>query len=286
VGTQTHGATDGWIETSQVIPWKQALTVAFQEPLGHDRVLLFKDRESLKELVSANDLVAYHRLYREAEANTVPGDSPVVAIQPKAHVNIQEDFYLVPILQHEDVYLGDQQAMMLRVATVPLTEREESTLTRYYRSGIVFVIDSTISMKPHIDRTREAVRKVYEAIARARLQEKVSFGLIAYRDSLQAAPGLDYLTKTYATLDEGLTPEVFFERVKSVKPAQVSSKGFIEDAYAGVRSAIEGIDWRGYDARYIVLITDAGARSERDPLGSTRGSWRRTKGWRSGPYIC
>ena len=49
----------------------------------------------------------------------------------------------------------------------------------------------------------------------------------------------------------------------------MSSRDFTEDAYAGVKQAIESMNWAGLDARYIVLVTDAGARDADDPLSST-----------------
>ena len=44
---------------------------------------------------------------------------------------------------------------------------------------------------------------------------------------------------------------------------------FNEDAYAGVNEAIKTIDWSGYYAKYIILISDAGPRIEDDPLSAT-----------------
>lgn len=269
VGPNTSGRPQGWVRARQLLPWNQALTVAFREPLGHDRVLLFRDRASLKELVDSWDLGVYRQLYRQAEQGELSAESPVLAIQPKAYIDVQEDFYLVPIQQHEEIFLGNQKARMLQVATVPLADREVPAPGKTYRSGVVFVTDSTISMGPYIDRTREAVRKVFETIKGSGLQDKVGFGLTAYRDTLHAVPELEYLTRTYATLEQGLNPESFFERVNAVEPASVSSYEFVEDTYAGIKAALDEIDWRGYDARYIVLITDAGARPAHDPLGAT-----------------
>ncbi len=274
VGTSSFGDIAGWIRAQQVIDWRQSLTVAFKEPLGRERVLLFRDRASLKQLVDEHDIVGYHRLAREAEQGTVSTDSPVVAIQPQTHVDILEDFYLVPILSHEQVFLGAEPGLMLEVASVPLAPPAVATAgaptsPRSYRSGIVFVIDSTLSMDPYIERTRTAVRRIYDTLAAADLLERVSFGLIAYRDNPDAAPGLEYVTRLFATLQEGLDPESFFARVSNVGTATVSSRGFIEDAYAGIKRAIEEIDWSGYDARYVMLITDAGARSAGDPLAAT-----------------
>jgi hypothetical protein len=274
VGLDSHGSLAGWLPAGETIEWNQGLTVAFRDPAGQDRVLLFRDRDSLKALVEDRDLEAYDRLYTAAEQGTLPEDSPVVAIQPSAHVDILRDFYLVPIRRYEDVYLGSERARMLEVASVPLETAPSDTATapgedRRYRSGIVFVIDSTLSMEPYIQRTREAVRKIYETLDQARLTGDVSFGLVAFRDNPSAVDGLDYLTRSFATLEDGRDARTFFTRVNELRAARVSSEDFIEDAYAGVRQAIEDIDWEGHDARYVVLITDAGARPAGDPLGST-----------------
>ena len=50
----------------------------------------------------------------------------------------------------------------------------------------------------------------------------------------------------------------------------MSSRDFREDAYAGIRTAIEDSSWDKFDARYVVLITDAGPRESYDSLGNTR----------------
>jgi hypothetical protein len=138
-----------------------------------------------------------------------------------------------------------------------------------FRSGVVFVVDSTLSMDPYIDRTREAVRKIYDVITKEDLTGDVSFGLIAFRDNNEAAPGLGYLTRTYVTLEQGKNAESFFKQVANLKAATVSSKDFIEDSYAGINEAISGINWAGQDARYVVLITDAGPREAHDSLSGT-----------------
>jgi hypothetical protein len=124
-------------------------------------------------------------------------------------------------------------------------------------------------MQPYIERTRKAVTTIFDTLKKADLLGQVNFGLVAYRDNLGAAPGLDYLVRTYVDLDEGGDAAGFLGHLKSLRDAGVSSRDFTEDAYAGVKQAIEGVDWSGHDARYIVLITDAGARDAGDPLSST-----------------
>jgi len=308
VGSDRFGDVKGWMRADDAIEWNQGLTVAFRDPVDHDRVLLFKDAAALEKMVEKHDTAAYETLYRQAESGQLPPNSPVVAIQPKGYIDILKDFYLVPIRQHEDVYLGDEQAMLLQVATVPLrtsatkpatvaggeaqakaaapaagaeetagdddsaerAKEAESTTPKRFRSGVVFVIDSTQSMGPYIDRTREAVRKIYNTIAEAGLQGDVNFGLVAFRDNPSAVPQLDYLVKTFATLQEGRDAKGFFSKVDAIEPAPVSSRDFVEDTYAGVKTAIEDMDWDTLAARYVIVITDAGARPGHDSLAATK----------------
>lgn len=274
VGTNSFGHLEGWLPSTSAIIWNQALTVSFKDPQDIQRVLLFKEKQVIKTLVEEYKTEEYQQLYQAVTADESNKDSPVIAIQPEAHVDIRNNFYLVPIKQHEDVYLGNEQARLLQVASVPLEdERAQFNVSKpanTYRSGIHFVIDSTVSMGPYINRTRETVRKVYSAIAQQGLHNKVSFGLTAFRDNLDQVPELDYLTRSVVTLEEGTDAEMFISKVNTVEPASVSSRDFREDAYAGIKSAIESSDWQGFDARYIVLITDAGPRESHDSLGATR----------------
>lgn len=312
LGTDTRGGIAGWMPAAQSLAWNQALTVAFREPLGHDRVMMFKDRDSLMSLVQDYDLAAYRQLYKQAlsksdSAGQVAVDeSPVVAVQPKTHLDIHNDFYLVPIKQHEDVFLENEQALMLNIASVPLDPNEiaaqgserqssedkaaegegeaspgETMVLRIqdargqadanhpFKSGIVFVIDTTTSMGPYIEQTRQVVRDVYGAIQDAGLTNQVSFGLVGYRDTLELRPGLEYVSRVFADLKQGQNPEAFFKQVRQAVPATVSSRGFIEDAFAGVKRAVEDMDWTGYQGRFVVLVTDAGPRLSSDPLSST-----------------
>ncbi|MFT5506376.1 MAG: serine/threonine-protein kinase PpkA [Gammaproteobacteria bacterium] len=276
VGHDSFGNTVGWMIEGQTIVWNQALTVSFKDPQNIQRVMLFKDRESLKGYVSDYDQEKYQALYQSVISNQPAPDSPVIAIQPEGHVEIRENFYLVPIKQHEDVYLANEQARILEIASVPLGDdqlQKERKLTvnadLNYRSGIHFVIDSTQSMGPYIDRTREAVEKVYSAIDKQGLTDQVSFGLTAYRDNIDQVPELNYLTRRFVSLEQGTDVAKFLNGVNELTPSNISSRDFREDAYAGIKSAIEDSDWNQFDARYVILITDAGPRESHDALGQT-----------------
>ena len=264
VGTDSNGVIDGWVDGDQAFDWNQTLTVAFRDPAKQGRVLLFGDRDGLKTIVDEGDAATYRSLRSQATDGDVAG-TPVVAIQPDYNVDIRRNFYLVPILDHEDVLVGGQQARLLRVASVPL--QDSALIAETYRTGIVFVIDSTVSMKPYIDATRDVMQRVYRSIGAEDLGDRVSYGLVEFRDSTDAVPGLGFVSRIVADL--GGTGEQFLARIGDVKPATVSSEGFNEDAYAGVREAIGSIDWSDYYARFVVVITDAGPRGATDPLSAT-----------------
>jgi hypothetical protein len=264
VGTDSNGTIDGWVDGDQAFDWNQTLTVAFRDPAKQGRVLLFGDRDALKTIVDEGDAATYRSLRSQAMSGDVAG-TPVVAIQPDYNVDIRRNFYLVPILDHEDVLVGGEQARLLRVASVPL--QDSALIAETYRTGIVFVIDSTVSMKPYIDATRDVMQRVYRAIGAEKLGDRVSYGLVEFRDNTTAVPGLGFVSRTAADL--GGTGEQFLASIGDVVPATVSSEGFNEDAYAGVQEAISRIDWSDYYARFVVVITDAGPRDASDPLSAT-----------------
>jgi hypothetical protein len=214
-------------------------------------------------MAESNDVAGYRALREQAIAGDVT-DSPIAAIQPDGFIDIRRNFYLVPILSHEDIFVGDYQARLLEVASVPLHYPADQDP---YRAGIVFVIDTTVSMQPYIERTREIMRDVYEQIEAAGLSDRVSYGLVGYRDSTSAVPGLDYVSRVFADLTG--SGDEFLSQVAGVNAATVSSQGFNEDAYAGIERAVDAIDWGQHFARYVILITDAGPRLADDPLSAT-----------------
>ena len=218
------------------------------------------------------------KLRSQAIARQLPPDSGVVSIEPETYIDIADRFYLLPILQFEDVFLANGfRSKILEVASVPLginplqperPSREE--LLKRFKAGIVFVIDTTTSMGPYIASTRAAIKRIYDTVAASEVGKRVDFGLIAFRDSLALVPGLDYLTHTFLTLAPDQDPGRVVQDLAQVKEASVSSKGFDEDSMAGVDAAIRQVDWQKFDGRYIVLITDAGPRAPDDPNASVR----------------
>lgn len=199
----------------------------------------------------------------------------VLAQEPEYFVDLQKQFYLLPILSGEEVMTESGfYTRLLNVASVSKADPkakqgDDINQLKGFNATVVFVIDSTISMGPYIERTKEAVNKIYDKIKQEHLQEQVKFGLVSFRSNTKAVPGLEYTSKVFADPNQVKDGEDFLKRVAGLKEAKVSSSLYDEDAYAGVLSAIDNVDWSPFGARYIVLITDAGAIEGSNKLSAT-----------------
>lgn len=243
------------------------LTLSFTNPANRDRLMFFGDQDGLMTIFddfepSGQVAPLRAQLRRDGEA---PG---IVAQEPEYFVDLHEQFYLLPILEGEEIMTeAGFMTRLLRVASVSEAAEAEtqqesddvSAQLREFNAGVVFVIDSTISMGPYIERTREAVERIYQRIEQEDLTNQVRFGLVSYRDSVDAAPDIDYVTRMYADPDEVEDGRDFMAQVADLSEAQASTVGWEEDAYAGVMQAVDEVEWSNFGARYIVLITDASA---------------------------
>ncbi len=281
-----------WIREDKTLEWSQRLTLTFREPVDNqDRVLLFKDKKSAEQLATSSNINEYEKIYQAAVKGEKLANSPVIAILPSENIDIKKNFYLVPIHGYEDIFMKGTTARLLQVSSIPMssenklnntpakTQLQTSITTPPFQSnrandvpyaaGITFVVDSTLSMQRFIDRTRQAVKTIFNDIKQANLLGNVSFGLIAYRDNIEITPNVEYVTKQYVSLKQGKNPDVFMKQVADLQATEWTTKNFIEDGFAGIHQAIQGMDWSPFAARYIVLITDASSRDANDPLSST-----------------
>jgi hypothetical protein len=281
VGLTAKGKTDGWLREDLTLPWKQQLALAFTNPAGRDRALLFKERKDLAAIVEADKPDAQVQPLRKA-VETGKGDPRVVSQEPATYVDIAKQFYLLPIMEAEETFSGmGHRVRMLRIASVSAQDDKQGantaapdknrpSLLKNFRAAVVFVIDATVSMDPYIDRTRGAVRRIAAQIDKAGLSDRVKFGLVAFRSNVQATPGLEYTARMYADPAQVKDGKDFLDRVANLKAASVSSARYSEDAYAGVMEAVNKVSWTDFGGRYVVLITDAGALRGGDALSSTK----------------
>lgn len=283
VGPRVDGGPSGFVAVDQAIDWKHTLVMAFANPAGRDRVLFFKDRPALMTVLDAEKPAAVADPLRQAVlGGKPPADGSVVSIEPENTVDLQKQFYLLPILEAKSTVLASGfRVRTVKVASVTKQEQPEKPAASQranpapaqdFRSGIVFVVDASSSMQPYIDRTREAVSEVFDRIEAAKLNDKVRFGMVAYRDDPSEVKGIGYLAKTFADPNQAATRADFLKAAEGVTASKVSTRAFAEDGYAGLEHALRGVDWEGFGGRFLVMITDASSREGNSPLSTTQMS--------------
>lgn len=278
-----HSETGGdlfWIPEKSAVEWNQNIVATIEPSENLDRLLFFADFDELYDTVLSENPRQFAQTLREeaerAEANKTVSDK-IVALGPRQAVDQRQNLYVMPILSAvEDLFDNGAYVNMLEVA-VARAEPEgtgrnhtpTSMVPEDYKAAIVFVVDTTTSMEPFIHGTRDALEAVYEEVRAKGVEDRVSFGLVGYRDNLAAAPGLGYLAKTFVNLRDGHNPQRFLSAIAEMGEADSTSRNFREDSYAGIEYALNSMDWRPFSAKYIVLVTDASPREADDDLSAT-----------------
>ena len=271
VGPDTQGTVKGWLQAGDTVPWLQQMALAFTNPgAQRERALFFDSWDSLNRLMALPDPAA-EAVPLTRQIASGGRDQRVVAIEPDRYIDINSHFYLLPILDfHEVLSEAGFPLRGLKVASVSKTAapvppvRPDDAVQHLssFRAAVVFVIDSTISMQQYIDEARAAVRKVYGRIKGSGILDKVAFGLVAYRSPSKdpsRARQLEYVARLFVDPSQVETELDFLARTAALTEAKVSTDQFDEDPYAGVLKALEEIPWGRFGARYLVLISDAGA---------------------------
>lgn len=274
IGAALDGRTQGWVRAERTMDWKQTMVLAFNNPAGRDRAMFFRDAETPRTLwLNTRGGAAEAARLREA-ANT-NAEGPVIALEPENFIDITRQFYLLPILSAQRVENESaQEARLLEVISAPAQQAPppaaDPDALRNYRGAVVFVVDTTISMGPYIERTREALKRVVDRIRDTAVRENFRFGMVAFRDHLGSNPRLEYVTRMVSLPELGEASDAILPRLSQLAEARESNEGFDEDSLAGIKLALDDVAWQQYGGRFIILVTDAGARDAKDPRGQTQ----------------
>lgn len=269
VGGASRGATLGWLPEDKTIPWLHTMTAAFNNPAGRELTLFFEKRNDLEAMLGGGTPPQEARQLREAAQRTPrPANFPVVAVEPAQHIDIRRQFYLLPILQAESISFQDgREYRMLEVASVPMSN-DPAPQPGPFTVGVAFVVDTTLSMDPYINKVRAALTDFVKATA-AEPGAPTRYAMVGFRNSLTAQPRLEYLTRTFAKFADSTDPEGFIRKIQDIRATNVDSLSFNEDSFAAIADAIDTLDWGDIQGRVIILVTDAGSRAATDPLSKT-----------------
>ena len=265
VGKGTNKA-DGWIKADLTTPWNQSLTLLFSNRSQRDPVIFFRDTKALQDICDAPDMSERLVSLQLSVAKKKTGPE-VVASEPMTSSVDLDRFYLMPILEMQEPYEGTK---FLRVASIdpgqiPGSQYHQGKsgtaadpTKKAPRTGIAIVMDTTVSMQPYIEQSRQLIKTIYDRLQKEKLTEHVGFAFVAFRNSTAAVPELEYISTVVSDFVTASNRKELESRLAKVREAKVSTHSFNEDSLAGVYNAIESLSWDEYDSRIILLVTDAG----------------------------
>ncbi len=279
VGQSVQRGSEGWVAGSHTEEWRNMLVMQFPDRVNRQRVLFFENEVGLRQILDSfqRELeVAY--LYGVVQSGDAAGAiEELVAVEPAEAIAGDARPYLMPILDwRTNVVVADTGDIATLVQVAGLNAGGESEPGGAGEAdlseldiGIAFVIDTTRSMGPYIQAAREVVVKFAREIEHEGLGHFVDFALVGYRDNTSPHPGIEYVSRIYRDFGESGAIAALEEQLGQAQISPASTQDWREDAFAGLRTAIENLSWSSHmDARVIVLITDAGARAGSDPLSS------------------
>lgn len=250
----------GWLSEKDVIPWRRALVMRFTNAYQRDPSIFFRNTETILELVRQAPEERKKRLdkiYRHLE-NGAPGLTGIIAKEPLVGKG-QERVIMYPVLDYYSRVSGEElriDGIFARLLEVAAQARsKDSEFRDLLPIDIVFVMDTTNSMKPYLRMTLEAA----EAFANQNDNDELRFGFIGYQDK---SPGFDYTVKTFT---EKTQPSSEFVRtLHGVKARDVAMHGddIPEAVFEAVNTALERFQWRENAVKIIFLVGDAPGREE------------------------
>ena len=269
-----------WIDEENTIEWRQNIVGVFESTANIARPLLFNDYETLIDVIVSEDPAQEASALRSAafDAETTGSQvNGIAALGPRNTIDLVRNPYVLPILSaEEEIFENGTFVNVLEVAVASSnaapsggTSQAPTQGTNLFKTGIVFVVDTTTSMGPYIDATRNAVNALYDTLAQRGLSKQVSFGLVGFRDNLRGSSQAGYDAKVFVDLNQGFDRNNFFRGVSIMEEASSSTRNVREDSFYGIEQAITRMDWSQFDGRYIILVTDASPRTEEDPLSQT-----------------
>lgn len=293
VGTMVNDPW-AWVQAKDVLEWKQALVVSYTHPgTGNERrhpVLMFKTKEGLDQLVDS-ELREEHawEIYAGLSASPAQVPDEVISREPARFVNIEEKFYMLPVIDFEKVNLFIEETRYLQIAAAlpgqradeanpdtlesqsfmeqtGMMETVEGTEISTLGFDIKFVMDMTGSMGPYIDSTKKAIAKVAAMLSQKNVDAQVRYGLVGYRDDVKKVPAMRFTVKNFT---EDLVDENVFQQViASAEPAQTGSADYQEELFAGVKEALTS-PWNENTIRFIIIVGDASSHEVGHPQNTS-----------------
>jgi len=259
-----------WLRARECSDWNQALTLMFADRMGRDPVFFFRNFRDLNNVVRSEDMRAALDYLKKTQSDL---GGPLLAVEPERTAVPRESFYLMPVFGFSDEYEG-HNLRLLNIGIVDpgsgsVAAPATSNTPPRFTAGVAFVVDTTISMGPYIEQTKKFISDFYDQLAQSPIAEDVSFAVVGYRNSTRYNAQLEYIASVIAPFTPLSARASAEARIARMDEAKVSTHSFNEDAFAGIKAAVDELDWSSHAVKVAVMVTDAGAIRNDDPYSST-----------------
>lgn len=283
---------DGWLRANLAEDWRTMLVMQYATKGDRNPVLFFKNAEAIHSILEdgifGHD--ALNKTYQEIAKGQYSG-SDIIATEPRLAVKTDDRPYLMPILGFQKGFFADEavdtQLLELAAVTLQPEARDGAPMVRdasvdvaseevkNFKVGVAFVIDTTTSMGPYIERVKSFVTEVQGQAEAQNVGGKIDIAILGFRGSTSEDNRLEYETRIFRDFGAPLGAEDLKKQVAAIKPSKVPTANWREDAFAGLTDAIEKLDWGKVDSRIVFLVTDASPRTlgdlrARDPSQGPR----------------
>ena len=273
VADKVGSPSRGWMKEADVMEWKHHLVACFTHPDGRNKVVVFRGKETLERLAqeTSEQRVSQMKRYESALASSgserVPDE--VLGAEPDGWARMQNQFFLLPVIDQKLVEMDGRDASILRVAAAthergqPPPPASPAKAAGGPKVDIVFVMDLTRSMGPFVERTRQMLVDIASSLSGGGVaDDAVALGLWGYRDDPKLCEGIGFNTRNFTPELQGV-PD-FVKTLESVQETKVDSIDYAEDVFAGVADAVTKTKWRSGAVRLILLVGDAPGRGHKE----------------------
>ncbi len=269
----SEGEFRGWVAEADAVEWHHRQAAKFSPRHGRGLAHFFGQSDEAKAAAESGDVGA--ATHREPESSG--GElilMPVLDVSDVAVDGQEMQLYEMAFMAGHPETAPAPSAAGVRVEGLegPVTQervREETTV------DIVFVVDTTHSMQPVIDKVRRSIESVAnELAADEQLRPRLRFGLVGYRDTIPQMHQMEYLARVFCHLEGGQDHRLFLQRLGQLEEAPVGSGGYPEDGLAGIDLAMdfETLKWNPLGWKHVVVVGDASWKESEHPDGGSRRS--------------
>ena len=238
----------GWIKSADVVRWDTRYILV---PKADTKFVVYTKKKTGDDSPKTDEDLA---------------KLDVLAEHPGAPENQRA---MIPIITKplDDRDPAYQIAFLVAKSYTANTKTVKKVLGEDLKLEIMFAVDTTISMQPMLDGTKEIVRQVALALAKhPGLEGKVRLGLVEYQDVHPKLVPARMVSKLTADMD------AFQKALKPLKETNIPNGDTPEDVLAGLKMAIDDAGWDKVSSKHIVLLGDASAQINEGGVPNKRNS--------------